>query len=143
MDKKTKKIACIVVALILIVLIIIFVSVTLGNKGVTKQDETTISNQESLSSKDQTQETAVNVEGQSQKNENKDNKDKTTKSDGEIVTVEEITEKATKKSKDPFEDIEVYEETKKKGDDKGQEQEAYPGEKDGWSPIVSPDDLEQ
>lgn len=50
-----------------------------------------------------------------------------------------------------FDNIEVVEETTKKNkkskknkkNKKTKATEAYPGENDGWSPIVSPDDLEQ
>lgn len=45
-----------------------------------------------------------------------------------------------------FDNIDVVEETtkkKNKRNKKDKESEAYPGENDGWSPLVSPDDLEQ
>ena len=66
----------------------------------------------------------------------------------EYVTLPEVTETENNETTDYFQNVSVYEETtkkskksKKKNTDK-KESEAYPGENDGWSPIVSPDDLD-
>lgn len=129
MDKKTKKIAGIAAIAVLIVLIII-VCVVMFNKGVTNNETTTL-NKENVTSGTATQAA-----------DKKSDKDKANKSDEELPTFEQVTEKKDN-NKDPFKDVEIYEETTKKGKTKKNKKEAYPGENDGWSPIVSPDDLEQ
>lgn len=73
------------------------------------------------------------------------NQEETTLDDDEYPTVETHTEDANAASTNYFDNVDVVEETTKKGkkNKKNQESEAYPGENDGWSPLVSPDDLEQ
>lgn len=72
-------------------------------------------------------------------------KEETTLDDKEYPTVPEHTEDAKAPSTNYFENIDIVEETTKKSKKKkkNKETEAYAGEEDGWSPLVSPDDLEQ
>lgn len=70
------------------------------------------------------------------------NQEETTLDDDEYPTLEDITEDEKESNTNYFDNVEVYEETTKKGNN-SQESEAYPGENDGWSPIVSPDELEE
>ncbi len=87
-------------------------------------------------------------------NKNAKKDEATTKEAAQVVTNENATTQNADKSDDGetnfWDNISVYEETKasdkkeaptdKNGETKT---EAYPGENDGWSPIVSPDDLEE
>ena len=66
--------------------------------------------------------------------------------DENYATIPPETEAVNKSTTNYFDNIDVVEETtkkKNKRNKKNKESEAYPGENDGWSPLVSPDDLEQ
>ena len=125
---KKERIVMIVAVIVLVAVIVIAVAVTLNNAGIG----------------------------------NKGKEEKTTST--EVLTFEEPETEGDAKSEesDYWNNVQVYEETvakemvtNKKGeavtdkngenvtvDKKEKVSEAYPGEAEGWSPIVSPDDLE-
>ncbi len=122
MDKKKKVIAVVAAAVVLVVVIIVGVSIGQNNKKSHTQNITTISNGES------------GVSGENSSSQ-------------ESLTAAEDANNKGNKETNYWDNVEVYEETQRQEDitNKNGEKvtEAYPGEQDGWSPIVSPDDLNQ
>lgn len=117
MDKKKRMIIGTIVVIVVLIVSIILISKNMGNNGTGKEkaEQTTTIEQ---------------------------SKEETTLRDDEYPTLEDITEDEKESNTNYFDNVEVYEETTKKGNN-SQESEAYPGENDGWSPIVSPDELEE
>lgn len=126
MDKNKKLIIGAVVIVVVLIITMIIIKINIGNGDKNTSD------------------TVTTVAGQVQ--------EKNASGDEEYVTLPEQTEKTEEVSEtNYFDNMSIYEETSKKAKkknkknkkNKNQETEAYPGENDGWSPIVSPDDLEQ
>ncbi|MCI9616468.1 MAG: hypothetical protein HFG31_00520 [Eubacterium sp.] len=123
MNKKTKTIIGSVIILIIIAAVIIAVKVNVSKNDKNKAAETTVVEQNQSVSDNQTK-----------------------SGDDNYVTIQPETEAVNKSTTNYFDNIDVVEETtkkKNKRNKKDKESEAYPGENDGWSPLVSPDDLEQ
>lgn len=124
MDKNKKLVIGAVVILIVLIIAIIILKININNDDKNASDMVTT------------------VVGQVQEKNVSDN---------EYVTLPEQTEETKVSETNYFDNMSIYEETSKKAKkknkkdkkNKNQETEAYPGENDGWSPIVSPDDLEQ
>lgn len=133
MNKKVKITA---IALVGIVLLVILVTCFSNKEDTNNINETTV---ETTSAKEKIK-TNFTTEREEEEEEETDTK--------EYATLPEVTETENNETTDYFQNVSVYEETtkkskksKKKNTDK-KESEAYPGENDGWSPIVSPDDLD-
>ncbi len=130
MNKKVKITA---IALVVIVLLVILVTCFSNKEDTNNINETTV---ETTSAKEK-----IKTNFTTESEEETDTK--------EYATLPEVTETENNETTDYFQNVSVYEETtkkskkskKKKNTDKN-ESEAYPGENDGWSPIVSPDDLD-
>ena len=129
MNKKVKITA---IALVVIVLLVILVTCFSNKEDTNNINETTA---ETTSAKEK-----IKTNFTTEREEETDTK--------EYATLPEVTETENNETTDYFQNVSVYEETtkkskksKKKNTDKN-ESEAYPGENDGWSPIVSPDDLD-
>lgn len=123
MNKKTKTIIGGVLILIIIAAVIIAVKVNVSKSDKNKAAETTAVEQSQGGNGGQTR-----------------------PDDKNYVTIPPETEAVNKSTTNYFDNIDVVEETikkKNKRNKKDKESEAYPGENDGWSPLVSPDDLEQ
>ena len=133
MNKKVKITA---IALGVIELLVILVTCFSNKEDTNNINETTV---ETTSAKEKIK-TNFTTEREEEEEEETDTK--------EYATLPEVTETENNETTDYFQNVSVYEETtkkskksKKKNTDK-KESEAYPGENDGWSPIVSPDDLD-
>lgn len=131
MNKKVKITA---IALVAIVLLVILVTCFSNKEDTNNINETTV---ETTSAKEKIK---TNFTTEREEEEETDTK--------EYATLPEVTETENNETTDYFQNVSVYEETtkkskksKKKNTDKN-ESEAYPGENEGWSPIVSPDDLD-
>ena len=140
MNKKTKIIVGIVVAVIVVAVLGVVISQNVGKKGKSENIQTSSQNTESRQ-----------VESQQAESKQED----TTLSEGVTTGGEEKqTQKGKKKKKadqnattNYWDNVQVYEDAgsdEEITNEKGEKiTEAYPGENDGWSPIVSPDDLEK
>ncbi len=131
MNKKVKITA---IALVVIVLLVILVTCFSNKEDTNNINETTV---ETTSAKEKIKTNFTTERGEEEETDTK-----------EYATLPEVTETENNETTDYFQNVSVYEETtkkskksKKKNTDK-KESEAYPGENDGWSPIVSPDDLD-
>lgn len=123
MNKKTKTIIGGLVILIIVIAIVIVIKVNTGKDDKSKAVDTTAIEQSQGAKENQTK-----------------------PDDENYVTIPPETEAVNKSTTNYFDNIDVVEETtkkKNKRNKKDNESEAYPGENDGWSPLVSPDDLEQ
>lgn len=123
MNKKTKTIIGGVIILIIIAVVIITVKVNVSKNYKNKSVDTTAVKQSQGVRENQTK-----------------------SGDENYATIPPETEAVNKSTTNYFDNIDVVEETtkkKNKRNKKNKESEAYPGENDGWSPLVSPDDLEQ
>lgn len=134
MNKKVKITA---IALVGIVLLVILVTCFSNKEDTNNINETTV---ETTSAKEKIKTNFTTEREEEEEEEETDTK--------EYATLPEVTETENNETTDYFQNVSVYEETtkkskksKKKNTDK-KESEAYPGENDGWSPIVSPDDLD-
>ena len=127
-----KKVKITTIALVVRVLLVILVTCFSNKEDTNNINETTV---ETTSAKEK-----MKTNSTTESEEETDTK--------EYATLPEVTETENNETTDYFQNVSVYEETtkkskksKKKNTDK-KESEAYPGENDGWSPIVSPDDLD-
>lgn len=123
MNKKTKAMIGGLVILIIVIAIVIVIKVNTGKDDKSKAVDTTAIEQSQGAKENQTK-----------------------PDDKNYVTIPPETEAVNKSTTNYFDNIDVVEETtkkKNKRNKKDNESEAYPGENDGWSPLVSPDDLEQ
>lgn len=122
MNKKTKAIIGGLVILMIIIVVFIAIKVNTGKDDKNK---------------------AVDTTAVEQSQAERDNQTKS--GDENYVTIPPETEAVNKSTTNYFDNMDIGEETtkKKKKNKKDNESEAYPGENDGWSPLVSPDDLEQ
>ena len=134
MNKKVKITA---IALVVIVLLVILVTCFSNKEDTNNINETTV---ETTSAKEKIKTNFTTEREEEEEEEETDTK--------EYATLPEVTETENNETTDYFQNVSVYEETTKKSKkskmkntDK-KESEAYPGENDGWSPIVSPDDLD-
>lgn len=128
-----KKIVRTVVVVVIAVLVIAAVVLHEKNKNTTNNNETTTVTQTTAD---------ANEKANEQTNDTK-----------EYATLEDITETAGDSETNYFDNVSVYEgegTTKKasssknnKKKNKETESEAYEGQNDGWSPVVSPEDLGQ
>lgn len=136
MDKKKKNIIAIAVVAVILIAIVVLVVVGRNNKDDKEKESmvtTTVSTETTITDK---------------------NADKATDPQDLPVDDEETTKKKSgskKKDKNKetnfWDNVSVIEETQRsepKTNKKGETiTEEYPGQNDGWSPIVSPDDLEK
>ncbi|MCI8955376.1 MAG: hypothetical protein HFG29_00120 [Eubacterium sp.] len=122
MNKKTKAIIGGLVILMIIIVVFIAIKVNTGKDDKNKAVDTTAVEQSQAERENQTK-----------------------SGDENYVTIPPETEAVNKSTTNYFDNMDIGEETtkKKKKNKKDNESEAYPGENDGWSPLVSPDDLEQ
>lgn len=138
MNKKVKITA---IALVVIVLLVILVT-CFSNK----EDTNNINETEDTNNINETTVETTSAKEKIKTNSTAESEEETDTK--EYATLPEVTETENNETTDYFQNVSVYEETtkkskksKKKNTDKN-ESEAYPGENDGWSPIVSPDDLD-
>lgn len=121
MDKKKNITIGVVIIFVVLIAVIIIMEVNMSNSD---------------KSKNATNESTMTAEREQVE---------TTLTDEEYPTVPEHTDDKNLASTNYFDNVEIIEETTKKSKKKKKkkETEAYAGEEDGWSPLVSPDDLEQ
>lgn len=139
-DNKVKIISTVIIVIVIVAVLGVVISKNSGKDSDSKEQPVTIqqtegvqnesqqgeSQQEALSSSENVTSNNEKAQGKKSKKNKKDKKNETT---------------------NYWDGVQVYEETgsnEEMTNEKGEKiTEAYPGENDGWSPIVSPDDLEK
>lgn len=129
-DKKNLgKIIAAIVAIVVAVVVIVLITTLLSDGNAKKDNESTTPDVTTIEENTTIEDVTI---------------ENTTVDEGEYATVaDDSNDSAEDSDEDVWDDIQIVEDGgEAPTDEKGNVvEEAYPGEKDGWSPIVSPDDL--